>query len=162
MKRFIPIFIATISLFSCNGGSKKAPESTDPTRQVIENASSVDTLMEKLKQEPVPKDFVQVGETMSDTLTYTGFSMGDLGHFTFQDEQGTVYDFNDTRKSPVPLIVDAKNPNNDNGGFEANPEFVNKKFAVVWRTLKLNRQPNDEMEMYYREYNEMLYLKLLQ
>jgi hypothetical protein len=30
---------------------------------------------------------------------------------------------------------------------------------MVWRTIKLNHKPKDEMEMYYEEYDEIIYLK---
>jgi hypothetical protein len=39
--------------------------------------------------------------------------------------------------------------------------YVGKKFVVGWRHVKLNRKPTDYIEEFYREYDEIIYLKQL-
>lgn len=110
---------------------------------------------------PVPENYTQVGKLHTDTLTFKSFSMGDLAHFEFQNDAGESHDFNVVDQSRYTLVGDASQPSVDNGGYEANEKYLNKTFIVVWRTLQLNREPQDEMEFYYENYNEIVSLELL-
>ena len=83
---------------------------------------------------------------------------GDILHLGFIDNKNKEYDFNGNI-SKIELFKDAANPSEENGGYEANRKYLNKTFRVVWRTLKLKNKPKDEMEMYYEEYDEIIYLK---
>jgi len=96
---------------------------------------------------------------VSDILTFKSVAFGDMIHIFFVDKKNKEYDFGGNI-TKFKLDVDATNPE-DEDGYEANKKYVNKKFRVVWRTIKLKNKPKDEMEFYYQEYDEIIYLKQL-
>ena len=127
-----------------------------------ENANlSTDTiaeLLDKLKNIPPGDNYIIEGELKTDILKYKSMEFGDLLHLGFIDNKNKEYDFNGNI-SKIELFKDAANPSEENGGYEANRKYLNKTFRVVWRTLKLKNKPKDEIEMYYEEYDEIIYLK---
>jgi hypothetical protein len=87
-------------------------------------------------------------------------AFGDLLHLNFVDKENNEYDFNGNI-TDVELYKEAANESDENGGYEVNKKFVNKTFRVVWRTIKLKQKPKDIMDMYYEQYDEIIYLKQL-
>lgn len=111
---------------------------------------------------PIPENYTVTDGLHTDTLIFKNFGMGDLAHFEFHDEAGKLYDFNVVDDSRYNLLTDATEDFSEEGGYAANDAYKNKKFIVTWRTLQLNREPKDEMEFYYQEYNEVVSLELVE
>jgi hypothetical protein len=164
--------ISTIQI-SCNGGSENKIDSnkeadTTTTISKDSNLSSESNpvqdplvkLLEDLKKTPVGENYTVKGDLKTGILKYKSMGFGDLLHLFFVDNNNKEYDFSGYT-TEVELYKDAVNESDDNGGYETNKKYVNKTFRVVWRTVKLNHKPKDEMEMYYEEYDEIIYLKQL-
>ncbi len=120
-------------------------------------------LLNQLKNIPIGDNYIIKGELKTDILKYKSMEFCDLLHLGFIDKNNKEYDFNG-EISKVELYKGATNPSDENGGFEnggyeANKKYLNKNFRVVWRTLKLKHKPKDVMDMYYEEFNEIIYLK---
>jgi hypothetical protein len=168
----ILLAISTIQI-SCNGGSenkidsnKEADTTTTISKDSIVSSESkpvqdpLVTLLEDLKKTPVGENYTVKGELKTGILKYKSMGFGDLLHLFFVDNNNKEYDFSGNT-TEVELYKDAVNESDDNGGYETNKKYANKTFRVVWRTIKLNHKPQDEMEMYYEEYDEIIYLKQL-
>jgi len=168
----ILLAISTIQI-SCNGGSENKIDSNkqaDTTTTISKDSiisndpnpvqDPVVTLLEELKKTPVGENYKVKGELKTGILKYKSMGFGDLLHLLFVDNNNKDYEFNGNL-TEVELFKDAVNESDDNGGYETNKKYVNKTFRVVWRTVKLNHKPKDEMEMYYEEYDEIIYLKQL-
>ena len=166
--------ISTIQI-SCNGGSENKIDSNktaDTTNAISTSKDSIVSsesnpvqdplvkLLEELKKTPIRKNYKVKGELQTGILKYNSMFFGDLLHLTFVDKNNKEYEFSGNT-TEIELFKDAVNPSVDNGGYEANKKYANKTFRVVWRTIKLNHKPQDEMEMYYEEYDEIIYLKQL-
>lgn len=177
MKNLIKAFIILITTstiqISCNGGSenkidsnKTADTTTTISKDSIVSSESnpvqdpVVSLLEALKKTPVAENYTVKGELKTGILKYKSMGFGDLLHLFFVDNNNKEYEFNGNI-TEVELYKDAINESDENGGYEVNKKYVNKSFRVVWRTIKLNHKPQDEMEMYYEEYDEIIYLKQL-
>ena len=119
---------------------------------------TIAALLDELKKIPTGDDYTIKGGLKTDILKYESMGFGDLLHLGFVDKNQKEYDFNGNI-SKIELYKDATNPNEENGGYEAIKKYLNKNFRVVWRTLKLKHKPKDEIEMYYEEYDEIIYLK---
>jgi hypothetical protein len=168
----ILLAISTIHI-SCNGGSENKIDSNkeaDTTTTISKDSiisndpnpvqDPVVTLLEDLKKIPIAENYKVIGELKTGILKYKSMGFGDLLHLFFVDNNNKDYEFNGNL-TEVELFKDAVNESDDNGGYETNKKYVNKTFRVVWRTVKLNHKPKDEMEMYYEEYDEIIYLKQL-
>jgi hypothetical protein len=167
---FISIFIQ-----SCNNQSNdsKGTDNTQDTSISVNNETSqslkgsssesnltkdsVTDLLNELKKIPASKGYMTVGDLKTDILKFKSVAFGDIMHYNFIDPKNKEYDFSGNI-TKVELEQGASNPE-DEDGYEANKKYINKNFRVVWRTVKLNHPPKDEMEMYYEEYNEIIYLK---
>lgn len=181
MRNLTTTFGGIISLFvimSCNGGSndnkasdtsnlqvnqsKKNSDSVNDKNGSSDNGSiSKDTIAEllsQLKNIPTGENYKVNGELKTNILTYKSMEFGDLLHLGFMDKNNKEYNFNGNI-SKVELFKEATNASEENGGYEANKKYLNKNFRVVWRTIKLKNKPKDEIEMYYEEYDEIIYLK---
>jgi hypothetical protein len=170
----ILLAISTIQI-SCNGGSENKIDS-NKTADTANNATiSKDTivsdnstpvkdpivkLLEELKKTPTGEKYKVKGELKTGILKYESMAFGDMLHLTFVDKANKEYEFNGNT-TEIELFKDAINPSEDNGGYEANKKYLNKTFRVVWRTIQLKHKPKDEIEMYYEEYDEIIYLKQL-
>lgn len=150
MKYIAAVILILVCTTACTNNAKK------------QDTGAVKPDTTEIKSYTVPDNYTQIGELHTDTLVFKSFGMGDLAHFEFQDNAGKSYDFNVVDESRYALIGDAKEPSVDNGGYEVNSEYLNKKFIVIWRTLQLNREPKDEMEFYYEKYNEIVSLELVE
>jgi hypothetical protein len=168
----ILLAISTIQI-SCNGGLENKIDSnkeTDSTKTISKESivssesnpvqDPLEKLLEDLKKTPTRKNYNVKGELKTDILKYNSMFFGDMLHLTFVDNANKEYEFNGNT-TEIELFKDAVNPSVDNGGYEANKKYLNKTFRVVWRTIKLNHKPKDEIEMYYEEYDEIIYLKQL-
>jgi hypothetical protein len=168
------LFISFIFL-GCNGNSGEV-EKTD---KIQDDLASVDSglnqnsksdkeppnlikdtiaeLLNNLKTIPTGNDYVIKGNLKTDILKFKSVAFGDMMHIGFVDKKNKEYDFGGNI-TKIELEMGATNPD-DEDGYEANKKYVNKNFRVVWRTLKLNHKPKDEMEIYYEEYDQIIYLK---
>ena len=163
LKKTAFVFVLLAVVFACTNTSKKQAQGNNLQKdiQVTEETQSIKSLLEQLSKKPLPENYTVVGELKTKTLRYADFGIGDMSHYIFIDAQNTHYNFNGN-DTDVKLIVDAAQPDDENGGYEPNPEYLNKSFRVVWRTVKLNKEPSDIIETYYQEYDEIIYLKLLE
>lgn len=160
MKKNLYMLILATAISSCINHTQKKDNNPAENDTVAEqrNDNATKPADNDLIASDIPEGYTQIGDIHSDTLTYTGFTMGDLAHFTFQDKKGNDLDINKVNEK-YELLISAKNPSDENGGYDPNPEYLNKEYIVLWRTLKLNHEPKDEMEMYYQEYNELIHMK---
>lgn len=153
------LFLALI--VSCGHSSKKSTDNTTPDNENIVSISSVDTLaliLDALRNKRLPDGYRSTGDLRSGILTYTGFRMEDAGNYVFTNESGDEISFsgNDTH---LHLTVKSANPTQDNGGNDPNPVYLNRKFRIVWRRIQLDHKPQNETELYYQEYDQIIYLK---
>jgi len=170
----ILLAISTIQI-SCNAGSenkidslKVADTSNITTISKDSNVSSDSNpvqdplvkLLEDLKKTPAGENYKVKGELQTGILKYESMAFGDMLHLTFVDNKNKEYEFNGNI-TEIELFKDAVNPSVDNGGYEANKKYLNKTFRVVWRTIQLKHKPKNDIEMYYEEYDEIIYLKQL-
>lgn len=146
--------------------------SVDPDKSVIESSQgdnhktetikvdSLALLLEELKSFNVGDEHWDViGGLKTAELTFKDVGFGDLYHIFFVDDKGKEYDFNGN--STKIELDKAAELENDDDGIVPNKKYINKRFRVVWRHLKLKYKPRDEMEMYYEEHDEIVYLKKL-
>ncbi len=161
MKKVIYLVLTIIVFSGCVNTSQKNVEKDNDTDTIVPSMPSADdeaALLERMSKKPLPENYVMVGELETDTLTYVEFGMGDLAHYIFTDSEDVNYNFNGN-ESGLSLQIDAAEPSEENGGYEANPEYLNRKFKVVWRSIKLDKEPSDVMEMYYQEFDQIIYLE---
>lgn len=152
MKKMIStaIFVSVALLITCTNTEKKQPST--PAEADTPDSTTY----------PMPENYTVTDGLHTDTLIFKNFGMGDLAHFEFHDEAGKLYDFNAMQDLRYNLVADASEGSGEEGSYVANDYYVNKKFIVTWRTLKLKREPKDEMEFYYQEYNEVILLDLVE
>ncbi len=179
MKNLVKVYTILIAAstfqISCNGGSETKSDSNkefDTSKNVMkskdtmESASSTPVkdplikLLEELKKMPTGENYKVNGELKTGTLRYKSMGFGDLLHLFFVDNNNKEYEFNGNT-TEVELFKEAVNQSDENGGYEANKKYLNKTFRVVWRTIQLKHKPQDEIEMYYEKYDEIIYLKQL-
>jgi hypothetical protein len=173
LKAYLILMATSTIQISCNGGSENKIDSnkTADTTTAISKESIVSiesnpvqdplvTLLEDLKKTPAGENYKVKGELKTDILKYKSMGFGDMLHLTFVDNKNKEYDFSGNT-TEVELYKDAVNESDDNGGYETNKKYANKTFRVVWRTIQLKHKPKDEIEMYYEEYDEIIYLKQL-
>jgi hypothetical protein len=121
---------------------------------------SLSLLLDDLKEFTQDDDkWKVVGGLKTAELRYKDVYFGDLYHLIFIGDDKKEYDFNGNR-TKIELDKNATTED-DEDGIEPNKKYLNKKFRVVWRHLKLKGKPKDEMEMYYEEHDEIVYLKQL-
>ena len=184
MRKFNITFGGILSLLvlvSCSGGSdvnKELDSASDKgnlqVKPSIENSSSVneknvlgvdgrlskDTIAEllnQLKNIPPGDNYIVKGELKTDILKFKSVDFGDMIHFGFVNNKNEEYDFGGNI-TKIELEKGTTNPE-DEDGYEANKKYVDKNFRVVWRTIKLKNEPTNEMEMYYEEFDQIIYLK---
>lgn len=130
----------------------KIPTSADPNSTV--------ELKKELSKIAPQKDYKTIGEIRVETLTFSSFGMGDMAHIIFTNSKNEELDFagniTDTQ-----LFLESEEASEENGGYESNPKYVGKKFTVGWRRVQLTKEPTDYMEEFYREFDEIIYLKQL-
>ena len=44
---------------------------------------------------------------------------------------------------------------------DPNPRYLNRKFQTFWRRVQLTYQPQNERELYYQEFDEIIFLKMM-
>lgn len=125
--------------------------------------SPVDTMaltLEALNKKRLPYGYKMLDSVKTEILTYTGFRMDDIRNYVFTDEAGNeiLFSGNDTQ---FQLAVQSEVANEKNGGFNPNPQYLNRKFQVFWRRIQLKHRPQNEIELYYQEYDEIIFLKLM-
>jgi hypothetical protein len=134
-------------------------ETVVPSKEASK-VDSLDLLLNDLKEFTQDDDtWKVVGGLKTAELKYKDVYFGDLFHLIFIDDDKKEYDFNRNR-TKIELNKNTTTEN-DEDGLEPNKKYLNKKFRVVWRHLKLKNKPKDEMEMYYEEHDEIIYLKQL-
>lgn len=159
------IALVMLAFSSCNKESKSTEQQktesnphqpadsivvSDETNVKTEQKVAEDTikkLFDELKKTPVDKS-LSVGEMKIKTLKYKSFEVGDFIHHIFVDEDGNEYDLN-SNNTDIQLSKD---------DVEINKKYLNKKFVVVWRSV---RQKEPEKDDPFGDYvwNEILYLK---
>ena len=125
--------------------------------------------MDALRKKNIPADYLILDDVKNAILTYADYRMDDLDYYVFINSSGNevVFNANDTN---FELIIPKKHTETEKflpsevheiriGENIPNPRYLNKKFQVVWRTIQLNRNPQNEIEYYYQEYDEIIYLK---
>lgn len=133
---------------------------TDVNSKEAEKVDSLSLLLDDLKEFTRDDDtWKVVGGLKTAELRYKDVYFGDLYHLIFIGDDKKEYDFNGNNTN-IDLDQDATSEN-DEDGYEPNKKYVNKKFRVVWRHLKLKTKPKDEMEWYYEEHDQIVYLKQL-
>ena len=166
-------FLLVLFVLGCSQSNTSSDPGTnvssgDTTAKIDTNNSTKETtqvdslalLLEELKKVPLESNkWKIVGELKTAELKYKDVYFGDLYHLMFVDDKKNEYDFNGN-VTKIALDKTATDEN-DEDGIEPNKKYLNKKFRVVWRHLKLIGKPQDEMEMYYEEYDQIIYLKQL-
>ena len=114
------------------------------------SSSQDDELMSRLRKKKVIPDYHVVGDLDQDVLAFDDCSVGDYEHFTFKDSRGAVLTF-DLNSTNVELCTYGDE-------FGANRRYINKKFKVIWRDLKLDAHVDSEI-MLMDEMKEILYLE---
>ena len=161
MNKLILTVLFLLLMVSCGNSSKKNTDETSWDNENVVSHSIIDTLaltLDALRNKRLPEGYKTIGEVKTDILTFIGFRMGDVGYFVFSNESGDEISFsgNDTY---LHLTEKSMNPTEENGGNDPNPRYLNKKFRTVWRRIQLDHKPQNETELYYQEYDEIIYLK---
>lgn len=172
MKKGVSILFLAILLVACGHSSNKKEDRVAQMSDSMEAPAPVDTLaltMDALRDRRLPDGYKMVGDLKTDILTYAGFEMSDAAYFIFKNSSGNTISFsgNDTN---LELTVPKPDPKTESvlpsevkivetGGYVPNPKYLNKKFRVIWRSIQLNRKPQNETEFYYQEFDEVIYLK---
>ncbi|MHB9056763.1 MAG: hypothetical protein ACYC2P_11535 [Paludibacteraceae bacterium] len=173
MKKIIAAALLLILLVSCGSSSSNKNEQSQ-NEEYVTNQVQIDTselTMEALRNKKLPDEYNRVGDIKTEVLVFTGFENGDVSYFIFKNlsDQSIKFSGNITK---IPLTLRSRPQNiesvvpsesaltvgNDN---IANPLYINKKFRVAWRTVQLNRKPQNETENYYEKYDEIIYLKAI-
>ena len=134
-----------VMICSCDS-SQKNSEGNRPSN----SSSQEDELMSRLRKKKVMQDYHMVGDLDQDVLAFDDCSVGDYEHFTFKDSRGAVLTF-DLNSTNVELCT-------YDDDFGANRRYINKKFKVIWRDLKLDAHVDSEI-MLMDEMKEILYLE---
>lgn len=165
MKKLSLLILLAVVFYSCknNPFQKFYSNPAVETDTVALDFSPVDTLaltLEALDNKRLPDGYKKLDSVKVAILTYTGFHVDDVKCYVFEDEAGNEISFsgNDTQ---FHLIIKSNTPNEENGGFDPNPQYLNKKFQVFWRRIQLDRRPQTETELYYQEYDEIIFLKMM-
>lgn len=163
MKKIFSLLFLIIIAISCNNPFQKSDKSTDQDTDTTLDFTPVDTLaltLEALRNKRLPNGYQMIGDVKTEILTYSGFRMNDIGYFVFKDETGNeiLFGGNDTR---FHLTKKSQNPTEENGGFDPNPRYLNRKFQTFWRRVQLTYQPQNERELYYQEFDEIIFLKMM-
>ena len=163
MRKLSSLLLLMIIAVSCNNPFQKIISNSEESSDTTLDFSPVDTLaltLDALRMKRLPNGYKMVGDIKTATLTYTGFRMGDAGYYIFADEAGNeiLFSGNDTQ---FHLTVKSQNPTEENGGFDPNPQYLNRKFETFWRRNQLENRPQNENELYYQEFDEIIFMKLL-
>jgi hypothetical protein len=106
-----------------------------------------------------PEEYKIVGPIRMGELTYKEFLMGDVGHYYFTDSHKKELEFGGNL-TDVALIIETPGSDSEYSDYITNPLYANKKFLVYWRHLVLQRKPQDSIEDFYKEYDEIIYLEV--
>ena len=105
-----------------------------------------------------PEEYKIVGPIRMGELTYKEFFMGDVGHYYFTDSQKKELEFGGNL-TEIELIIETPSADSEYSDYITNPHYANKTFLVYWRHLVLQRKPQDSIEDFYKEYDEIIYLE---
>lgn len=159
------LFLGMTFILACNSPLEKSDQSEQNSHRDSASVSKKITEDNHLAALQIawekilpPKDYIVDGKVKTEILIYSDCMMGDIMHYSFKDETGKTYNFsaNDTK---FQLEQEAKVPSEINGGYEANVKYKGKKFRVAWRRIRLNREPTEEQDIYYMEYDQIIYLE---
>ena len=156
------ICFSFILVCSCNNTSLNKDITTKKNSSIKDSIvfkNPFSKLITDLDSVSIDKDYIMVGKLNVDTLIFKDVAFGDIEHFYFLNKNNKEIDFS-INSTKVKLSIDAPE-NEDNGGVNKNKLFANKRFIVIWRNLKLKSTPKDEFQFYYEQYNEILFLKLI-
>lgn len=172
MKYIPPIFLFAFLLISCGNSTTQKSDESSSGKDSIEVQAPIDTLeltLDALRNKRLREGYKMIGDVKTDILTFTGFEMGDAAYFIFSNSSGKTISFSGNSTNveliiPMPdslseSVLPSEVEPVDTGGNMPNPKYLNKKFRVVWRTVQLDRKPQNEIEFYYQEYDEIIYLK---
>lgn len=173
MKKITTVALLLVLMVSCGSSSSNKNEQSQ-NEEYATNQASIDTseiTMEALRNKKLPDEYNRVGDIKTAVLVFTGFENGDVSYFIFKNslDQDIKFSGNVTkiplalksRPQSVESVVPSESAltiGNDN---IPNPLYLNKKFRVAWRTVQLNRKPQNETENYYQKYDEIIYLKAI-
>lgn len=161
MNKLFFLILFLISAVSCSKQSGRSSTGTSQIKDSVILPAPIDTLaltLDALRNKRLPEGYKMIGDVRADVLTYTGFRMGDVAYYVFKNETGKEISFNGNDTN-FPLTVKSANPTEENGGKDPNPRYLNKTFRTVWRLIQLDHKPQTELELYYQEYDEIIYLK---
>ena len=161
MKRSCFLLLLFAGVLSCNHHAGKNNSETIPETDSVVQLAPIDTLaltLDALRNKPLQTGYKMIGDVRTAILTYADFRMGDAATYVFKNETGDEIAFNGNDTKFL-LTVKSIEPTIENGGKDPNPVLLNKKYRVVWRRIQLNHKPQNEMELYYQEYDEIIYLK---
>ena len=161
MKRSYFLILLFIGVLSCNKHVEKNTTETNLTLENLVQHSTVDTLaltLDALRKKPLHAGYKMIGDVRTAILTYSDFRMGDAATYVFKNETGDEITFNGNDTKFL-LTVKSIEPTIENGGKDPNPVLLNKKYRVVWRRIQLDHKPQNEMELYYQEFDQIIYLK---
>lgn len=163
MRKLSSLLLLMIIAVSCNNPFQKFISGSEESSDTTLDFSPVDTLaltLDALRMKRLPNGYKMIGDIKTATLTYAGCQMGDGGYFIFVDDAGNeiLFSGNDTQ---FHLAVKSQNPTEENGGFDPNPQYLNRKFQTFWRRIQLENRPQNENELYYQEFDEIIFMKLL-
>lgn len=161
MNKLFLFILFLISAVSCSKQSGRSSADTFHIKDSVVLPAPIDTLtltLDALRNKRLPEGYKMIGDVKAEVLTYTGFRMGDVAYYVFKNETGNEISFNGNDTN-FPLTVKSANPTEENGGKDPNPRYLNKTFRTVWRRIRLDHKPQTELELYYQEYDEIIYLK---
>jgi hypothetical protein len=121
--------------------------------------SQKSNLIADLSKIAPPEEYKIVGPIRMGELTYKEFFMGDVGHYYFTDSQKKELEFGGNL-TDIALIIETPTADSEYSDYITNPLYANKKFLVYWRHLVLQRKPQDSIEDFYKEYDEIIYLEI--
>ncbi|HHT21903.1 MAG TPA: hypothetical protein GXZ87_01135 [Bacteroidales bacterium] len=165
MRKLFALIACVLVFSSCdfitnkyNQYFKEEPPQPIDTIIIDEDVDVMALTLEALRKKRIPSGYQIVGDVQSDVLTYLGFMVDDVKQYIFKNANGEKIVFSDNDTNFALKIKSKKSPRK-NGGFEANPRYVNKEFRVVWRKLILTRDPQNEIEFYNHEIEQIIFLQ---
>ncbi len=161
IKRPYIIIMLFVCAVSCNKHSEKNDSENTPATDSVFQQTTVDTLtltLDALRNKHLPPGYKMTGDLKTDVLSFSGFRMEDAATYVFRNESGDeiIFNGNDTN---FPLTVKSMHTTENNGGKDPNPVLLNKKFRVVWRRIRLDHKPQNETELYYQQFDQIIYMK---
>lgn len=164
MKKLYLLLILPILIVSCDYLPKRnTPKSSEiiVDESIIVDTGYVDTLaltLEALRHKRLPARYVMSGDVKTEILFFVDYRVDDIPNFVFLTDKGeeVLFNRNDTR---FDLLVKAERKTPENGGYQPNPVYKDKRYRVVWRNILIDGKPENEHEYFHQNLEEIIFLK---